>query len=535
MKTYRRFLTAAMLLSIAIPRAYAAPVTAEQACAELKAAAQDATLVCAAVEGTLTLPAGVWTKLKAAYFPEGVFRGYKVQPAATDGANGIISGAKIVVSGEAAPINRENTVAAVVNFDNAGAHSDGVLAPAIMTMGGLIKGAKLRKVQSGPPGSQGGPPGSGQEPQRGGPPGSGGPQTGTPPSTPPSRPAPVWRQRFAPPPPNWWNTDFNTYEWWQALPNDYDRTFTRRISDDRFYLYSGWARWSDVFTNGWVRETDTARINWKASDKNVRPQQRTLTSQVYRDLKECYYQDVYRYDWVDGGFYGSHWEENFDHYDARCIRLPREYGRPRVATVYAAFDLSTVDGILPWETGVEDGVTIYYDGSKITYDLAQRLFQYKVGLDDRQANSESWTITAGAKISQAPEADKVSAYLRSNGGKLELVINDERANFYDGESLQVTAVVKKDVTYTGKILFIKTTKHNYSTLFNGPIDVKVAKAKSPQQVVDLSAAASGGSNPPTTTGVRAYIESWGFKRVGSKLSSGAYINRGGGNSVSLPN
>jgi hypothetical protein len=440
----------------------------------------------------------------------------------------------------------------------ADAVADIPLVKADMTSG---KNAKFVLVQQGPPGSGGGPPGSGngppgsgrdpqtrdpqqQDPHRGGPPGSGGrePQHGGPPgsgnppggqtppgggSTPPSRPAPVWRSNFPAPAPNWWNTDFNGYDWWTGLPNGYDRSYRDESNPDSLFIYSGWYRWRDVFVTNWERTEDSAAIRRTPANQG-QIQSVSLTSQVYREAKECYYQAVYRYDWVQGGFYGSHWEEHFDRYKARCMRLPRDYGQPRVYTSNVSFDMGMVQGQdLPWESDI---IRITYDGSgQPRYDISGAAYRYSVRLDNQRGGSESVTLIAGAKVLRAPESDKVQAFLRNNGGKIELVINDDRASFYQGETLRVNArVVRRDVIKVKGLLWGWNEKNVDSVIYSSPVDILTGN--SPQNVTDLTGAASA---PKPANFVRSsiFIESWEFSRVNSRISTGAVIRKGQGNAI----
>lgn len=398
-------------------------------------------------------------------------------------------------------------------------------------------GQQQQPPRSGPPGSggdqqqppRGGPPGSGSNPPRTGPPGSN-PPGGNPPggSTPPSRPAPVWRSNFPPPAPNWWNTDFNHYNWWNSLPSGYDRPYTDTSSPDSFYYYSGWYRWRDTFVTNWDRTEDTAAINRTAANQG-QVQNISLTSQIYRESKQCYYQAVYRYDWEQGGFNGSHWEEHFDHYKASCIRLPREYGQPRVYTTFVSFDMTLAAGQdLPWESDV---IRVTYDGSgQPRYDISGAAYRYSVRLDNQRNGSESVTLVAGPKVLRAPEADKVQAFVRKNGAKYELVVNDDRAQFYAGETLRVNVKVTRRVVYKVKgLLWGWNEKTQDTVIYSQPQDITV-DASAPQSVSDITSQ-SNGANPANFVRSSLYIESWEFSRVNSRISTNAVIRKGQGNSI----
>ncbi len=403
-------------------------------------------------------------------------------------------------------------------------------------------GDQQQPPRQGPPGSGGnpqqpprqGPPGSGgdQNPPRQGPPGSGGNNGGqTPPgggSTPPSRPAPVWRSSFPPPAPNWWNTDFNGYDWWTGLPNGYDRPYKDISNPDTFYYFSAWYRWRDTFVTNWERTEDTATISRTSANEN-QVHTRSLTSQVYRESKDCYYQAVYRYDWAQGGFNGSHWEERFDHYKARCIRNPREYGQPRVFTSHVTFDMGASSGQdLPWESDV---IRLTYSGSgEARLDFSGAAYKYGIRVDDQRAGSMSITLTPGAKNLRAPEGNKVQAFLRVNAGKVELVITDDRAKYYEGETLRVTArIIRRVVIKEKGRLWGWNEKNVDSVIHSAPVDILV-DANNPQNLTDLSGAANA---PKPANAVRSsvFIDSWEFSRVNSRISTGSVIRQGRGNSI----
>lgn len=585
-----------LVLAAATLRAQTPAVSAADACKTLEAKARalkadklrcDATANALIVSGVTE--AGLKELEKQGLFPRRVFLGYPVvagKTAAVSAAAVSPAPSAVVLAAQADELKaaqaRIQAQAVVSDFDNAasrrgsaeraGSNAGDTLrdavadAPLVKADRASGRDARLFLAQQGPPGSAGGPPGSGgrepqdttrrngppgsggdqqnpprsgppgsgnQNPPRSGPPGSGNPPGGqTPPgggSTPPSRPAPVWRSSFPPPPPNWWNTDFNGYDWWTGLPNGYDRPYRDTSNPDTYFYYSGWYRWRDTFVTSWQRTEDSATISRNAANQD-KIHSRSLTSQSYREAKECYYQAVYRYDWSQGGFYGSHWEERFDHYKARCIRLPREYSQPRVYTTHVSFDMGMVQGQdLPWENDV---IRITYDGTgQPRYDFSGAAYRYSSRLDDQRAGSESVTLVAGAKVLRAPEADKVSAFLRVNAGKLELAVNDDRADFYQGETLRVNArVVRRVVIKVKGLLWGWNEKNVDSVIHSSPIDILVG-ASNPQSLTDLTGAANA-PKPANFVRSSVFIESWEFSRVNSRISTGAVIRKGQGNSVS---
>ncbi len=543
------------VLAAAPLRAQTPVISAADACQRLEAQARVLkadSLRCASSASGLVLSgisaAALQDMEKQGLFPERRYLGFAVvfgkavyaAPAANDS---VIAAQAVELQAAAA---RVDASAAPVNFDNAAARTGGVSVASVAFVkadASSLRTPHLLLAQQGPPGSGGGtPPGAGgppgrrdpqkEDPRRGGPTGSGNPpgQQGPPGggSTPPSRPAPVWRSSFPPPAPNWWNTEFDHYDWWTGLPSGYDRPHRDTSNPDTFYYYSGWHRWRDTFVTNWGRTEDTATVSRTAANQS-QIHTRSLTSQVYRESKECYYQAVYRYDWVQGGFKGSHWEERFDHYKARCIRNPREYGQPRVFTAHVTFDMGASSGQdLPWESDV---IRLTYSGQgEARYDFSGAAYKYGIRVDDQRAGSMSVTLTPGAKNLRAPESNKVQAFLRANAGKVEFVITDDRVKFYEGETLRVNArIIRRVVIKEKGRLWGWNEKNIDSVIHSSPVDILV-DANNPQTITDLTGPASA---PKPANAVRSsvFIDSWEFSRVNSRISTGSVIRQGRGNSI----
>ena len=551
--------TLLFVLAVAPLRAELPALSAADACKQLQAQALKLTtekVRCEAATGGLVLSEvsdAARKTLEKGLFPERRFLGHAVLAAETQTAQTPAGPSPVVIQAQARLQDSPALAQAIAaNFDNSVARigqaagsdagtwglADGAQGktlndavadfPLVKADMSSDKAAKFLLVQ-GPPGSGGGPPGSGAGPQfpprGGGPPGSSNPPRG---STPPSRPAPVWRSSFPPPSPSWWNTDFNGYDWWTGLPSGYDRPYKDQSNPDTFYYYSGWYRWRDTFVTSWERTRDSASISRTAANQG-QLHTRSLTSQAYRESKDCYYQAVYRYDWAQGGFNGSHWEERFDHYKARCIRNPREYGQPRVYTTHVSFDMSQAQSQdLPWENDV---ILIVYDGTgQPRYDFSGASYKYFSRLDNQRAGSESVTLIAGPKNLRAPEADKVSAFLRNNAGKVELVITDDRASYYQGETLRVNVRVVRRVVVKEKGMLWGWNERNIDTVIHSsPVDI-LTNANNPQNITDLSA---GANAPKPANAVRSsvFIDTWEFSRVNSRISTGGAIRKGQGNSI----
>ncbi|MEK7232848.1 MAG: hypothetical protein AAB268_03460 [Elusimicrobiota bacterium] len=581
-----------LLLALAPLRAEKPALTMPQACDQLVEQAFNLTgqkVICKAGPGGLTLSDAsdsVLQKLKRELFPEKRYRGHNVvvdhdqaslenplsmvgeQAAARQTAAWQEASERLKKSpaiGEAILANFDNDLSrsgfvGEPNTDEWALSTDarkepftyvvaaGPFGKAVMPFAG--KGKVV--LVGGPPGSGGnnwppdsddndGPPGSGDNdgpPGSGGndgPPGSGGklpPGNGGHGSTPPSRPAPVWRSNIPAPVPTWWNTNFNYYEFWDRLPSGYNNSRKDTSDPNTFYYYSGWYRWRDVFSTEWERTQDRATISRTAQNQG-QIHSRSLTSEVHRESKECYYQAVYRYDWSQGGIYGSHWEESFDHYKARCIRLPREYGRPKVYTAHVSFDVSGFESQdLPWESDV---IGITYGGKgRPRYDFKDAAYKYVLRVDDEDNSNESVTLIAENKILRAPESDKVQAFLRVNAGKVELVVNDDRTSYYQGETLRVMVSVTRRIVYKVKGRLWGTNEKTQDTVIQSfsPVDILTA-VSNPQTVTDLTSAANAVSAPANLGIVSksVFIDKWEFSRVNSRVSTDVVIKKKKGNSI----
>lgn len=373
--------------------------------------------------------------------------------------------------------------------------------------------------RNGPPGSgneRHGPPGTGNGGDRNGPPGSGNDRRGPPNTTPPSRPAPVWRTQFPPPPPNWWNTTtWDHYEWWNAVPGDYNRPSYDRRSPELYLYSSGWYPWSTTFySEGRASESET--IIRRAQTQS---ETRSLSSRSYRDSKQCYYRAIYRYDWEEGGFSGSHWQERFDHYDARCIQQPRQWSRADTVTVTILFDMGQAERLpdgsldLPWIT---DSIGVSYDGTNVSYDDSRSAFQYAKSIQSQHRDSETVQFTAGARKRTAPEGDKVNAFLQVEGGKVRLVVDDSRAKYYGGERLEIAVVVRWDKPWS---LFDPAVMEHGENA--NPLIIMV-DANQPQRAFNVPAFQNG----------EYWIDSFSFRRVNSALSTDRWMRKGQGNRIS---
>jgi hypothetical protein len=165
--------------------------------------------------------------------------------------------------------------------------------------------------------------------------------------------------------------------------------------------------------------------------------------------------------------------------------------------------------LLPWE---KESFELLYDGSRITLRQTDPAFRYQVRgpMVDQQNGRAAFTLTQGARLLRAPEASKVSLTLVNNGG-LKLVIDDSRTEFYDGETLEVEVTVKYKRKWYQKDAVVS----------QGVMPVLVRSGAN-RSTFNVSASQGSGTY---------YIDSWRFRRAGSKISSDSWIRKGGGNSA----
>jgi len=165
--------------------------------------------------------------------------------------------------------------------------------------------------------------------------------------------------------------------------------------------------------------------------------------------------------------------------------------------------------LLPWE---KESFELVFDGSRVALRQSDPAFRYQVRgpMIDQQNGRAAFVLTQGQRLLRAPEASKVALTLVNDGG-LKLVIDDSRTEFYAGETLEVEAVVKyKKKWYQSDVVVSRGVM---------PVLVRSGARRS-----TFNVGASQGSGT-------YYIDSWRFRRAGSKLSSDSWINKGEGNST----
>lgn len=164
--------------------------------------------------------------------------------------------------------------------------------------------------------------------------------------------------------------------------------------------------------------------------------------------------------------------------------------------------------LLPWET---ESFTFVLEGRDLALESQNGAFDYTVSstVDPRDPEFVTVTLNPGKKRLTAPDSNGLSAQLVDDNGRLKLVIEDRWAAEYQGETYEVAVVVRQD---DGS--FWRRDPVVFSADSRKPL-------KGSGRVEFDITGASG----------KFYLESWSFRRAGSKLSSGAWVNRGSGNTI----
>jgi hypothetical protein len=500
-----------------------------QACDNLKSKAasllgKTATLRCEAQGDTLTIIAPTveaYEKLRLSEFPEYKYEGFKIaKPFHMLPMRDAVGPAESVVKFQSAALPTTKAV----NYDGSVTATGGAFIrvggpPGQTPQGGTQPEQVNPPVRRGPPGQQpqapvdtaprSGPPGQRPPSTR---PGSGNdapPQGGT---QPPSKPTPVFIP--APPSPNYWNTlDWGTVPMWSSLPNDWE---SATVDEANGRYISRWYAYSRPFLRTVGHESVSRETRRRRGTDEV---SFDLLSRDVLEVKQCYYQGVYRLKW--NSFEGS-WDGKFDHWRAAC-KVDRDHSDTgETAHVVVRFSMNGQE-LMPWETEV---VRATFDGRSVGTSVQHPSYQYHQapgGMPGRV------TYEAGAKILTAPDDDGVTAELVPDHAtkSLKLRLYDKWAGYYGGETLEVEATV----IYVTPGWFTSNETSDERSFQNGT-QIRQASGTPP-------GAAGAGARYEETMKAKAgcgtyFLESWSFRRANngqpdnkSRISSDRVMHKGG--------
>ncbi|MBI5200943.1 MAG: hypothetical protein HY925_05100 [Elusimicrobia bacterium] len=274
--------------------------------------------------------------------------------------------------------------------------------------------------------------------------------------------------------------------------------------------------YTDERFGSWQQETDSASITRGGTETGKGQGGSYSANLSSREFRRRY---VLYWRWV-----GTDCDPNDSD---RCARWDRQYkyfyedtkySRARGMKVVVNFAQDKT--LLPWET---ESFSVKYDGGRVWIEKLSPAYQYSEygPIVNQQTGEATITLTPGARILRSPEANKVTAAIVNEGGKLKLVIEDSRTNEYAGETLEVTYEIWRDDPLGWRNPLGRDTKMTERTK-NGPQRITTAPGAN-RHVFDLGISASA----------EYYIDTWSFRRAGSKISSGDWMNRGKGNRVKM--
>ena len=313
-----------------------------------------------------------------------------------------------------------------------------------------------------------------------------------PPATNPrSKPIPVYVPEA--PDPNWWNT-YTDITVWTSLPYGWDVAVPGvYVGDARGRLDTRWYLYPNTFVSSLGNSSDSFGF-----ERNGRNQgnsfAQTLKIQQGQRVKTCYYQAHYDFDWnVNEGA----WVGRFKHYDAACI-IDDRWGPADQRYVTVNFDGQP---LMPWE---KESFTAVLNGNGIHLESNNpEMNSYDYGVQNGYNNI---SVQSGNKRRTPPDSDGVSVALFNNNGHMQFIVSDKYAQNYNGETLQVSVVIKK-------------------------ADGWFSDSTVKQTTLDISGASSATDLGYASSGYKHYIAGWSFRRVNSRISTDGWVQKGAGNRV----
>ncbi len=183
-----------------------------------------------------------------------------------------------------------------------------------------------------------------------------------------------------------------------------------------------------------------------------------------------------------------------------------ETGRAKAMSIEA--EIENDQPLLPWET---ETIVLTYDGSNVGVDDSYAGFQYAVRgpIIDQQAGVATVELTPRARRKRAPEFDKVIVRLQNQGGRLMMVVDDQRASFYQGERMEMGYQVMRKCDG-----WWECTK-NFG-------DIKVAEVSEDSPISFTVQAGQPFTQAVQTSGSGQYYLNWFFRRAGSQYSNDSW-------------
>ncbi len=167
--------------------------------------------------------------------------------------------------------------------------------------------------------------------------------------------------------------------------------------------------------------------------------------------------------------------------------------------------------LMPWE---KESFTFALKNTQVSLESASGAYDYDVSYNFTANNPTRIDVTmmAGRKRLLAPDRNGIGAGLKVAGGGLKLVVTDKWAQYYAGEKWEIAYVIRWDDGKwyrRDKIISEATSRSPLSRMTRRTIEIDI----------------------PTSKRGSYYLESWSFRRADSAISTGNWIGRGKGNTV----
>ncbi len=275
----------------------------------------------------------------------------------------------------------------------------------------------------------------------------------------------------------------------------------RLRQSERTWDYSGMT-YIGFWNEGTYYHTREGRVTTSPTDRS-NTFILNLESPKYQEYKMFYYNPA------NGAYY---W------------RQAEELVRTKSRRIVIDYDNRPAKPLLPWEreTFVFSFNGAVSDNAGVKIVSADAAYDYDVNYwsNPNDPLTLNVTMTATFKRRTSPDHNGADARIESDGqGGLTLAVTDRWASYYQGETLEIAYVVRQD---------------DGSMWRRDPV-VASADGRNPLRLNVPTSAAGGAITIKSSLGRKGsgkfYLESWSFRRSGSKVSTDGWVNKGKGNTI----
>ncbi|MBI4055254.1 MAG: hypothetical protein HY402_03885 [Elusimicrobia bacterium] len=332
------------------------------------------------------------------------------------------------------------------------------------------------------------------------------------------------------PPPAWWNTvDEEEILWLDGPFSERDLSWQQGSWDGETRWVTGWYPWPRTFVS--VGREAVSEKFIRTPENQDQTFRVNLVSRQTVTVKQCYYRAYYDVEWnsFEGAWVGVGPNGGFRFYRSSCYRStnygPREEDLTRQVSVRFA---SSGKPILPWE---QELFRVTFDGRNVgvfpVNTNSGPSYEYQPISND----GYSVVLQPGRKLLNSPFPGGVNLRVEptSDGRGFRLQVIDWWTDYYDkipGETLELYVLIE-DATGLQRDLFEYSKRNPLRLVTYQQRDIqkssgeaenpKTLEIRGPWQADWLSP----GSKPR-----RQYNVTWSFRRTGSNISNGSWIDKG---------